>query len=251
MEQEGEWEVYLTSVEDAPTTILVDLSIEEPEEARPHLACVSITLKHPNPHGMTTPEESERINAIEEEIEAAFAGPGRGRNVGHTTGGGRRDVYFYLPGPEQLSAAQRAADPATRGYEVEYWDQPDPEWRCYREFLYPGPAEMRSIQNDRVLRVLEENGDTLEAPRQVDHWIYFPTTDARAQFLAGLAGQGFNVEEQTDNRSGPFPYGVQISREDKVDPESINELTFDLEERAEAVGGDYDGWETCVVPPAS
>ncbi len=43
-----------------------------------------------------------------------------------------------------------------------------------------------------------------------------------------------------------LPYGVTLERTDRVDRDSIDELTLDLLDLAQELGGEYDGWETTV-----
>ena len=39
------------------------------------------------------------------------------------------------------------------------------------------------MQNRRVVMQLEENGDNLDIPREIDHWIYFDNEQSRAEYV--------------------------------------------------------------------
>jgi regulator of RNase E activity RraB len=94
----------------------------------------------------------------------------------------------------------------------------------------------------------EKEGDPLTAPRPVRHWVYFTSPENRAEFVSRAMSKGFQItdEHESDDPEAERPYGVTLERIDRVDRDSINEVTLDLFDLAQELGGEYDGWETTV-----
>ena len=44
---------------------------------------------------------------------------------------------------------------------------------------------------EKVVMQLEENGDNLDAPREIDHWIYFDNEQSRAQYVEKVIRKGY------------------------------------------------------------
>jgi hypothetical protein len=103
-----------------------------------------------------------------------------------------------------------------------------------------------------VIERLQEHGDPLEKKRPVFHWAYFSNEASRGQFVADIKDRGFRIanENNVDDPNCSHPLGVSFERIDNVDWDSINQLTLELYELANVLGGDYDGWETSVEKEA-
>jgi hypothetical protein len=100
-----------------------------------HLLCsmhvaIDLALLAPNEHGLTTKEEAEQLNSLEDELSRAL---GSGAvYFGRETRRGRRVLHWYAPEDspaasiiERWTATQRARDPKVS------W-QRDPSWRFAR-----------------------------------------------------------------------------------------------------------------------
>ncbi len=106
------------------------------------------------------------------------------------------------------------------------------------------PSELEA---DRLtVAALVAEGDPLTKARQVDHWSFFPTADARDRFIAEVAPLGFTASDTDAEGEPPNTFCAYVSRVDHVDLESIHRVVMTLFRAAERHGGEYDGWE-CPV----
>jgi len=94
---------------------------------------------------------------------------------------------------------------------------------------------------------LEKNGDKMEVPREIDHFIYFKEAAQQQAFAKEAEAKGFKVllsdEKTVEERKAEnytHPYTVQASREDS--PLDIDDIVWDLLELASSFEGEYDGW---------
>ena len=72
------------------------------------------------------------------------------------------------------------------GYQSGYNIAEDPEWEDYFGFLYPDEFSYQTMQNRKVLMQLEKNGDKMEVPREIDHFIYFKEAAQQQAFAKKL-----------------------------------------------------------------
>ena len=245
-----QWDFYFASVNDNVASIFVDMGLGEmaPDASKPWLLWAIVPFKDPREDGLSTDEESEVLDEIEDALLESVESSIEGSLVGRITTEGRREFYFYAPTDEGFEQAVGKAMASHSEYEVECGAKEDPDWEHYLGVLFPSPYDLHCINNRHVLEQLRECGDDLESERMVFHWAYFPTEEARARFITEVSQRGFEVTDQEFEENSEFnmPYGVGFERVDHVDWDSINEVTLDLYELAETCDGDYDGWETSV-----
>ncbi len=105
---------------------------------------------------------------------------------------------------------------------------------------------MQVIQNGRVLRALEKDGDRHDTVREVSHWAYFETTEARERFSSSVRSKGYREVTRRDDAEGARPFGITVAGDSDVNYETINNVTLELFDFAKEAGGEYDGWETSV-----
>lgn len=100
-------------------------------------------------------------------------------------------------------------------------------------------------QNRLAVETLEENGDDLATPREIDHYIYFDDLDSLTRFEKQADQLGFRVRNHVETEEGRP--GLQVFRVDIPSFERIDDITLPLYRAARDCGGDYDGWESEVV----
>ena len=213
-----EWDFYLTTVDDHPASIFVDLGQAEtaPEVQRPCLLRVSVKMQVAREDGLSDDEETETLYAIEDELFAGISRGLRARYVGRITSQGNRDYFYYGQSAEGFAAAVARAFAGFPVYEFACADAPDPEWDIYFDLLHPGALDMQTIQNRRVVDRLTSSGDDLSQPRDVDHWLYFPSEHSRDQFAAQVEGEGFRVEPfAAEKPDAEFGFGLHLTRNDR------------------------------------
>ncbi|HEX7070662.1 MAG TPA: DUF695 domain-containing protein [Rhodothermales bacterium] len=244
-----DWDFYFCRVDDEPASIFVDLGLarDAPLDDRPHMAYVRVYMRSPRSDGLSSQEEFDALVRLENSLTSALSADHRTTYVGRNTCGGCRDFYFYTDDPNDWTPRVSKALGDFSQYDYEAGSHLDSEWKTYFDFLYPSPDDMQRFQNRRVCETLEQKGDSLSEPREIDHWAYFPDEAGRANFLRVVGSQGFTVRELSLSEDRENPFGVRFFRVDVPSFENIDDVTLPLHRAAIASGGDYDGWETRVV----
>jgi uncharacterized protein (TIGR01619 family) len=246
-----DWAPYLTTVDsDKVGSVMVDLGLTTlaPVDTRPYRYVVSIGLLHASPNGLPNDQEFSTLSSIEESIQSSLRTQRSAVFVGHLFCEADMTLYFYLPDEQDPVPLINEVLQRFPGYSFRGKLEKDAGWEAYKDFLYPLPIQMQSINNLRVIEQLGSHGDIHEKERQVDHWIYFANEQDRASFIRKLNGKGFRVEgkETVDHTDGK-PFQLHISRVDKITPGSADAYILDLWQLAHDCNGDYDGWETFIV----
>jgi hypothetical protein len=244
------WDFYFSNVNEKLASLFVDLGIREvaPDPSKPWLLWVWVYFNHPREDGLSSAHEAGTLSCIEDSLTQSVGDAVDGSLVGRITTDGRREFYFYAP---CFPGFDDAVTSAMKPFPEYRWDadtKHDPEWHQYLGLLYPTPRDWERIKNGRVIEQLQQHGDPLEKERPVSHWAYFADEVSRDQFVAAVTDLGFSatILEAADDLERPHPYGITCERVDKVDWDSINQVTLTLFELAEALAGVYDGWETSV-----
>nr|WP_255430485.1 ribonuclease E inhibitor RraB [Pseudoxanthomonas sp. PXM01] len=106
------------------------------------------------------------------------------------------------------------------------------------------------MENRDVCAALEEQGDALRQPREIDHWASFPSATARDEFLQ-KAAMGFENRTPDRDDDGEREWGAQVFRHDVPAYGTIDAICLPLYDLAGECGGHYDGWECEVLAGAS
>jgi hypothetical protein len=156
---------------------------------------------------------------------------------------------WYYSDPGQRQRIEQVGRKAFAGRDVEVQHRDDPEWDMYVA-MSPSPREERVILDLQVVRKLVEHGDPLTPKRDVRHFAYFPDQAAAKAFAARAAQMGFKTElHKSDRAEEKKPWSICAARDDSVEHPQISEITGELAEIADELGGEYDGWEAMLVKP--
>jgi regulator of RNase E activity RraB len=101
--------------------------------------------------------------------------------------------------------------------------------------------------NRKIADILHDHGDDLSRVREIDHWAYFPTAEARAGFLVKCRALGMAVARTMDPDSHSNQFGAVVFHVDAPNTQVMDDLTGRLIALAEQAGGKYDGWETQIL----
>lgn len=248
--RQEDWAVYFSTVnEDQIGSVLVDLgfNIIAPIKSKTQLTTVTTFMNNPAEDGLSSADENDLLNQIEDDFIEAIVNQLGADYVGRLKYGGKILSYFYSENTEGVENAFAKVERKYPKCRFEYKTKEEKNWRAYFEVLYPSPFEMQIIQNGRVIENLERHGDALEKEREVEHWIYFKTESERENFLESIRNDGFEIVKKDKTSFGESPFSVQLSRIDKVDIESVNQYVMRLWQKTQEFKGDYDGWETFIV----
>ena len=242
------WDFFMCRIEGAPASIRTNLALIEvaPLEGLTQRLQFYIKMKKPRPDGLSSNEEYPILCDIEDAI-GEKAGATGAVLAGVVKSEGFLELWFYTQNAKTLAKTCEEALQAFQGYESGYNIAEDPEWEDYFDFLYPDEFSYQTMQNRKVLMQREKNGDKMEVPREIDHFIYFKEAAQQQAFAKEAEAKGFKVrfndDEFVEDRKAEekeYPYMVEASREDS--PLDIDDIVWDLLELASPFEGDYDGW---------
>lgn len=245
-----DWAFYLCDLGGTTGSILVDLGAHEssPDPERPTVLMVRVKLRWPGPEGLSTPQEAPTLDDLEDAFIPGVVDGLGARFVGRITAGGFRDFFFYAASGDGLEAVVGAGVARFRDYTWSVSSRLEPDWSSYFDLLYPAPLELEWIQNGRVVERLQQSGDSPGVPRMVDHFLHFPSAEARRLFVGslpaeyGVAGEGLDRETEATH-----PFSLHLTRHHSVNLEVIDAVVAELYELADGVEGRYDGWGSPVV----
>ena len=242
------WDFFMCRIEGAPASIRTNLALIEvaPLEGLSQRLQFYIKMQNPRPDGLSSNEEYPILCDIEDAI-GEKAGATGAVLAGVVKSEGFLELWFYTQNAEALAKTCEEALQTFEGYQSGYNIAEDPEWEDYFGFLYPDEFSYQTMQNRKVLMQLEKNGDKMEVPREIDHFIYFKEADQQQAFAKEAEAKGFKVrfndDEFVEDRKAEgkeYPYMVEATREDS--PLNINDIVWDLLELASPFEGNYDGW---------
>ena len=249
-----EWDFYFSNVNDVLSSLMVNLSAiaRAPDRAKPWLLWVWVHMREPREDGLSSDSEAPTFYKIEDRLAAPLGAACGAELLGRITGGRRREFYYYATTADGFQDAVETAMADFPAYRIDCGKQSDPEWRQYRDVLYPLPKQLRAIQNRRVLDALAQRGDDHDIPRIVDHAIYFRSAAQRTAFASAVEGQGFRIQrESKEAQSSERPFFLNLVRSDQVNSDHINSVVDELVEMAEKLDAEYDGWGCEVQKKAS
>lgn len=235
---------------DGLVSILVDLDYRErcPDPSRSSAAMIAVAFEQPGEHGLGEAADSESIDAVMDTLGPRLASEAGAAYVGRVRGGGEARVWLYSAA-EHRDRIERLARQAFAGRQIEVQHRDDPQWDMYIA-MTPSPREERVFLDAQVVQQLEEHGDPLTPKRDVRHFAYFADPTAAKKFASRVSGLGFKTGvEKSERQDETRPWCVSASRDDSVEHPQISEITGDLAELADELGGEYDGWEAMLVKP--
>jgi hypothetical protein len=99
--------------------------------------------------------------------------------------------------------------------------------------------------NAEVLHLLKQQDDT--ALRDIEHFAYFPTPEARTAFIYNSLKAGLRLRNTSEPPEPGAGFGAILFHKDVPDERFLAQVIELLTRLAAACGGRYDGWETQVV----
>ncbi len=236
---ENEWDFYPCRVDGEPASILINLRFryEDPTEQNDHVHHAFIRMAEPGPQGLGTREEMDRLTPIEDTVFDRVEQAG-GQPVGRLRYQGIWQLSVY--GPKDMPWSTLLAEVV--GAPVDVQSQEDAEAAYLNEFLLPDEERLQWIMDRRVCDQLRHQGDDLQLPRPVDHFIEYEET-APPELLKELRVRGFDV---TDTGEGLECIKVHDAR-----LETVHEITMELSELADSFDAAYSGWGAPVTKPGS
>ncbi|GBF59308.1 hypothetical protein PbB2_03003 [Candidatus Phycosocius bacilliformis] len=238
------WFVYETKVDDQPALITVDLEIGDATRVRAHPCVTYITVALPDGEGKAQGQTATFDQLDELASALCFAIKSNGRLVlaGRSLTAGQETFYFYSKSKSDVSVLKDVmvkwpSFPYTSGTHL------DPEWKIYKDFLYPTPEEMFSVTNRQQVEEMCKRGDREESVRDIEHFVTFEDPNNLNAFSLYLNTEGFQIlqaESSTpENLSLNFKMPGALSE--------IDAITVRLFRAAKDLNGTYVGWRATIV----
>lgn len=246
------WEVFPCTIGEHQAFVAYDHGLADAIDglAPRWLLKIKATLHTPNDTGVISANELASLNELEDGLEKSLRAHG-GVPVGRVTVAGLRVFYYYVDLSEDQ--AQSIVDDFVQrcGYPLRFTLKEDPGREGYWQDLYPSEEEKQLAADMRTIDELRERGDHLETERRVEHWAYFSDEQHMASYVEWLGEQGFVVDSATevnpaDTVDSEHTHRVQFHHQIAPTFANIAEVTVSLSNKASALEGDYDGWETQV-----
>ncbi|WP_431046678.1 DUF695 domain-containing protein [Roseateles sp. L2-2] len=242
-----DWDFYSALVDGKPASLYVDLGAKAfaPRKDLPHMAYLRLRMRQPRDDGLSSKAEFDQLIVIEDALTDALCDE-HTAFVGRNTSDGCRDFYFYVSAPDTWEARTASAMAPFGDYQFQTGTREDPEWSSYMNFLLPGPWDRQRILNRGVCEQLQENGDALTTPREIDHLAYFRDAASAAAFIDDVRPLGYHIKDEPRHDEEDDTISVEVSRVDVPSMQGIDEVTRPIFEATHRHGGDYDGWG-CTV----
>lgn len=244
------WDVYMAMYEKGAgsTTLNMDLVKYAPKKELPFILITGATFTNCTNDGFPNKDEFNKLYELSDDALAVVSKLTKMEIAGTFTYQCQRLDYIYISDTTKIrSKLIDLYKTKYSNYKYYINIKLDKNWDAYLKFLYPNEETQEYMSNQKVIQQLMAGGDNLTKARQVDHWLYFSTANERDLFEKSIVNSGYKIESKEKIGNSNRPYKLHISRTDKVDPESINEITLDLKRKARQMNGEYDGWETFIV----
>ncbi|SFV69699.1 Conserved uncharacterized cytosolic protein, putative [hydrothermal vent metagenome] len=176
------------------------------------------------------------IIALEHDEKAKYVG---GRSVD-----GWSELYFYAAESKGL-VAQVDAILKDSGYKYESSVVRDAKWDFHYKNLTPNELEFAHMQSEKIIYLLEEEGDVLEMPRIVEHYVSFDTPTQKERFLDALMQESFQFKDEISSEE--FENGIALTKEHAVTEEVLKAVVEELFVMIKSQNGYYEGWSTTLV----
>jgi len=176
------------------------------------------------------------IIALEHDEKAKYVG---GRSVD-----GWSELYFYAADSKGL-VAQVDAILKDSGYKYESSVVRDAKWDFHYKNLTPNELEFAHMQSEKIIYLLEEEGDVLDMPRIVEHYVSFDTPTQKERFLDALTQESFQFKDEISSEE--FENGIALTKEHAVTEEVLKAVVEELFVMIKSQNGYYEGWSTTLV----
>jgi hypothetical protein len=244
-----EWNFYFCNIDDKFASIFVDLGIIDstPIDTLPFMAYIRLKMNLPNDNGVSSREEYDAIDQIEEALNAKFT-VDLSQYVGRCTTDSYRDFFFYISKPKDWMQSVTDLMLSFPDYQYTADIREEKDWSTYRLFLYPDKAARQSIDNRRICLLLEENGDLMNEAREIEHWAYFTDEHSRSEFVSEVIQLGFSIGSlEVSDIKDTMKYSARFCRDDIPSFMNIDNVTLPLFYLAINNNGYYDGWGTAII----
>jgi len=189
-------------------------------------------------------EGYEEFLETKEALIIALENEDKVKYVGTRIVDGWSEIYFYSQESKSLeSTVSQILQPSNYVYESSVVR--DTKWDFHHKNLIPSELEQCHIESEKIIFMLEEEGDTLETPRPVEHYLSFELPTQKNRFINTLELEGYKLKDEISSEE--FANGIALVKEHAVTSQSIQEEVSTVFEAVKKCQGYYEGWSTTLV----
>ena len=230
---------YPADVDGAPAAFVVDLE-QEPRPTHPTRVTVSMNMLEPEPDGLRSEGEMSDLDVVQAKMTERLGRAAGAICVGFYDLRGVATFVFYAK--KKLTAEEATVIVAdTHPYESDVQVDQDPEWRFYIDALFPDAYALQGIWNRLIVDELEEHGDQLHEPRDVDHVVTFPSVAAAKKAEKQLLAAHFKIDGlgESDEKGR---YELAFHRSETLEEGKPDRFSAEILDIVLPLDGEYDGW---------
>lgn len=188
--------------------------------------------------------KSEVHDEVKEELIATLEADERAKFVALRVVDGWSELYFYTKSAKGF--APLISSVLKKGnYTYESSVVRDSKWDFHFKNLLPTPLELAHIESHKIIEMLQEEGDNLTIPRQVEHYFSFETPTQKERFMSSCNIEGLVFKDEIE--SDTFENGIAMVKTDAVTPEAVQKLVEEIFALLETTSGYYEGWSTTLA----
>jgi len=232
---------FFSRVEDG-SEIIVETDLNAYAYSKKYAWLLSIFIKFDATN--ETQEGFEEFLETKESLIIAIEHAEKAKYVGSRVVDGWSELYFYADDSKGLDKTV-ANILAPSNYLFESHTVRDTKWDFHYKNLTPNEHELAHIQSDKIIYLLEEEGDILEIVRPVEHYISFDTPTQKEKFLQKPLLKDFHFKDEIS--SDEFENGIALVKEHSVTRKELQNIVNELYQSIQDEGGYYEGWSTTLV----
>ena len=153
------------------------------------------------------------------------------------------EIYFCAEDSKGLEAIANDVLKSS-GYVYECNVVKDSKWEFYDFNIYPTELEIAIMQSNKIVEMLEDEGDNLATCREVEHYASFDTATQKDRFVAKASESGFIFKDDLDAEE--YDHGVALVKEHNVTEEELIHVVSDIFALIEEERGSYELWSTII-----
>ena len=121
----------------------------------------------------------------------------------------------------------------------------DTKWDFYTANLMPNELEYCFMESQKIINLLEEEGDNIDISREVEHYAMFETSTQKQRFIDSAIENGFKFKD--DLSTDECEHGVALTKVHNLQTDTLNIVIKELHDRVKIERGYYELWSTVLV----
>ncbi|MCF6339176.1 MAG: ribonuclease E inhibitor RraB [Sulfurimonas sp.] len=167
----------------------------------------------------------------------------KAKYVGNRLVGDWSEIYFYAPNSKNLDViTAKILKPTAYIYESNV--AKDKDWEFFEHNIFPTDLELSLMQSIKIIELLEEEGDNILIPREVEHYASFETLSQKDRFIDKVTHAGFKFKD--DISIEEFDNGVALIKEHNVTIDELHKIISKLMLLIKEECGEYELWSTII-----